>query len=459
MRVAYLTAGAGGMYCGSCMRDNTLAAALRRHGRDVQLIPVYSPIRTDEDDVSESRVYFGGINVYLSLKSALFRRMPAWVHRLLDAPGLLRLATRRIGSTPPKTLGDLVVSILRGDAGRQRRELDQMLDALAELRPDVVHLPDAFFVGIARATAQRLGASIVCTLTGEDIFLDQLGEAHRNEAVRLIREGAAAVDAFITVTKYYGQYAADSFGIAAERIHHVPIGVRMEPDGFAHDQPAGPARDRADDSFTVGYLARICPEKGLHILADAFIRLHQQGRRCRLAVAGYQPAAQRRYLEEIRRRLKKAGLAGYVDHLGEVDRAGKLRLLRACDVFSVPTVYRESKGIYVIEAMAQGVPVVQPRHGSFPELIEATGGGILFEPDSAQALAEAIAGLMDDPVTRRRLGDQGREAARESFTDEMMADRAWQVFEAVRPSVARPSGDPAEPRPSGRAAIRPPGAQ
>src|SRR5580693_5772306 len=94
MRIAYITAGAAGMFCGSCMRDNTLVTALRGQGHDALLVPTYTPIRTDEADVSEQRVFFGGINVYLQQKFAFFRHTPWLLDRLLDAPRLLRWVSR-----------------------------------------------------------------------------------------------------------------------------------------------------------------------------------------------------------------------------------------------------------------------------------------------------------------------------------------------------------------------------
>ena len=75
LRVAYITAGAAGMYCGSCLHDNTLAGALLRMGHDVSLIPTYTPIRTDGTDFSIDRVFYGAINVYLAQKASLFRQL------------------------------------------------------------------------------------------------------------------------------------------------------------------------------------------------------------------------------------------------------------------------------------------------------------------------------------------------------------------------------------------------
>lgn len=425
MKVAYLTAGAGGMYCGSCMRDNTLAAALIRKKRDVTLIPVYSPIRVDEPDVSTERVYYGGVNVFLQQKSALFRHAPRLVDRLLDSPRLLERAMRKAGSARTEELGPLTLSILRGEEGSQRRELDKLINGLRPLRPDVVHLPNAMFVGLARTLHEALGAAIVCTLTGEDIFVEALPQPYRDEAFELIRRGAGHVHGFISVTRYYGAYSCERFGVSEDRLHHVPMGVRVD------DISSVPADRGGAEPFTLGYLARVCPEKGLHVLCEALVRLHDRRLRPRLKIAGYVPEGSREYLEEIRTGLSERGLDGFVDWLGEVDRAGKLAMLAACDVFSVPTVYREAKGIYVLEALAHGVPVVQPAHGSFPELIEATGGGVLFEPCDAGGLADAIERLMGDEAERRRLGAEGRRAVREHFTDERMAEAAWNAFERI----------------------------
>ncbi|MFQ5430558.1 MAG: glycosyltransferase family 4 protein [Phycisphaerae bacterium] len=430
MRVAYLTAGAGGMYCGSCLRDNALAAALIRSGRDVVLLPVYSPIRTDGPDVSDRRVFYGGINIFLQQKAALFRHLPRFLDRLLSHPSLLRLAMKRAGAASPKTAAPLVVSILRGEAGRQRKELGRLIAGLADLRPDLVHLPNAFFVGLAAPIKRELAAAVVCTLTGEDVLLEKLPEPAKSEALALIRSHGTDVDAFLSVSRYYAAYAAERFGIAPERIHPIPLGIPIEDESGEPDRArTPPATD--DRPFTIGYLARVCPDKGLHVLCDAFRILHDRNRACRLVAAGYIGTGDRGYLRDIQADMARCGLDRVIDFRGEVDRAEKLAMLRSIDVLSVPTVYREAKGLYVLEALSQGVPVVSPRHGAFPELIEATGGGLLVEPHDPTALADALGRLMDDAELRGSLGSAGRAAVRSSFTDEIMATAAWAVFERV----------------------------
>src|SRR3990172_11497725 len=130
MKIAYIAAGAAGMYCGSCLHDNTLAAALLELGEDVILVPTYTPLRTDEPDVSIRRVFFGGINVYLQQNSALFRHTPWWLDRLLDHPGLLDRLSQRGVNIQPSELGAMTVSMLRGEAGRQRKEIKKLIHSL-----------------------------------------------------------------------------------------------------------------------------------------------------------------------------------------------------------------------------------------------------------------------------------------------------------------------------------------
>jgi glycosyltransferase involved in cell wall biosynthesis len=419
MRVAYLTAGAAGMYCGSCLRDNTLAAALRAQGRDVLLVPLYTPIRTDEEDVSEHCVLYGGINVYLQQKSALFRHTPRFFDRMFDSPALLRRVVRNPESTPDD-MGAMAVSLLHGRDGAQRKELARLIRWLSRRQVDLVNLPNAMFMGAAAAIRKELGVPVFCTLTGEDFFLDALPWPWRTQAIELIRRQVETVDAFVAVSRYYASHAAEQFGIAPDRVHVVPLGIRVED----YDPSAPPP----PEPFTIGYLARICPEKGLHTLCEAFRLLRRSGRDCRLRIAGYLPAAGRGYLQDLLREMAGEP-AGAVECMTDVDRAGKLRFLQSLHVLSVPTVYRESKGLYCLEALAAGVPVVQPDHGAFPEIITATGGGLLFEPGNPAALAEALAGLMNDPTLRQKLAQQGRAVAVKAYTDKLMAESAWRLYE------------------------------
>src|SRR5580704_1929504 len=383
MKILSITAGAGGMYCGSCLRDNALAAELVARGHDVTLLPLYTPLRTDEPNVSRSNVLFGGISVYLQQHSELFRRTPRFIDRLLDSPLLIRAFAGRSVSTDPRLLGELTISMLEGTDGVLRKEFDKLLDWLAgEPKPDVVNITNSMLIGLARPLAEALGRPICCTLQGEDLFLEGLTEPYRTRAVALIRRQVRHVDRFVAVSEYYAAFMATYLQIPADRISVVPIGINMA--GFEG------GRTSADDAFRIGYFARLAPEKGLHVLAAAFQRFRQGvGRHARLEIGGYLAPAHKGYLAGIRRSLEEAGLSGDVAYRGEVDRAGKIAFLRELDVLSVPATYDEPKGVFLLESMACGVPVVQPRRGAFTEVVEKTGGGLLVRADDVEGLAEA----------------------------------------------------------------------
>lgn len=445
MRVAILAAGAAGMLCGSCLRDNRLAATLRARGRDVHLIPLYTPIRTDEADASDATVFYGGINVFLQQKSAIFRHLPPEVDGILNAPALLRRVGRRAARVRPEEVAALAVSVLRGEHGRQSKELSRLIRGLRKLRPDLVNLPNLLLLGLARRIRQELGAAVVCTLSGEDVFVDAMPEPYRGQVLREIRERSGDVDAFIAVTEYYARHAVGHFGLPAQRVHVVQLGIRTDdftphassgppPDGAGGRSSRRPSENEGSPAgpFTIGYLARVCPEKGLDRLCQALVELRAGGRDCRVLAAGYLAPADRPFLARIVAALRERGAAEHFEYRGEITRGEKVALLASLHVLSVPTVYREAKGLYVLEALAAGVPVVQPRHGSFPELIEQTGGGLLYEPGQPGALAGELARLMDDEPLRRRLAAVGQAAVRERFTDVQMAERTWEVFKRVR---------------------------
>lgn len=424
MRIAYVTAGAAGMLCGSCLHDNTLAAAIRRQGHDIALIPTYTPIRTDETDMSTGRVFFGAVGVYLRARSPLFRHAPRFLDRVLDHPALLARLSGRKKATRASDLGRLAHSVLMGEEGGQERALRDLVTWLRDdFKPEIVHLTNSMFLGLAAPLKREMRVPVVCSVQGEDLFIDELVEPWKTRVVALMREKARDADLFIATGKVYADLMCDLLAIGREKMRVVSLGLNMAGYG-------GPRPDRADGPIVIGYLARISPEKGFHLLAEAFrlVARRAGSGNVVLRAAGYLGPKDRPYFEDVKRRIGSWGLAGSFEYLGEPDKAGKIEFLRGLDILSVPTIYRESKGLSVLEAMANGVPVVQPAHGSFPEIIERTGGGVLFAPGSAEELAAVLETLMRDPARRRALGDRGREAVARLYSDEVMARETVAVY-------------------------------
>jgi glycosyltransferase involved in cell wall biosynthesis len=414
------------MYCGSCARDNALARELLARGHDVTLIPVYTPTRTDEPNVSRQHVLFGGISVYLQHYVTLFRKMPRFLDRVWDAPGVIGAFAGRMVSNDPKMLGELTLSMLDGESGVLKREFAKLLDWIrAEPLPDIINLPNSLLVSLAQPLRRELNRPVVCTLQGEELFIEGLVEPYRTKALERIRSQVAHVDQFIPVSEYCARFMTEYLRIPSGKGSVVPLGINMQ----GYDQKHW----GTESEFRIGYFARIAPEKGLHVLADAYVRFRRLigDSKARLEAAGYASPAYASYLDDVKQALKRAGLEQEFTYHGVVDREGKLRFLRSLDLLSVPATYDEPKGMFLLEAMACGVPVVQPRRGAFVEIVEKTGGGVLVAPDDSGALAKAFHDLYKDRSAAEALGSKGFQNVRTHYSVEVSAGRLLEVYESV----------------------------
>ena len=431
-----LTPGTGNFLCGSCLRDNALALSLRRLGHDCVLAPLYLPFFLEESEAPESddTVRMGGINVFLQQKLPWLRFLPRLLANRLDSPRLLRWAASHGDMTSPQVLGKMTLSMLRGEEGRQLHELEKLvhwLDSIAA--PDVVLLSNAMLSGLARTIRETLDRPVLCTWQGEAPFLDGLPEPYRGQAWATLKERSRDVDGFLPVSRFTAEMMRERLDIEEKRVHVVPNGIDVAD--FVALEPAQDAQP------TVGYLARLCEDKGLPTLVEAFLQLHEGGRvpGIRLQIGGVALAEDQPLLARLRKRIHAAGATGAVDLKTNLSRAQKLELLSSISVFSVPALYGESFGLYLLEALAAGVPVVQPRHAAFPEILASAGGGILVDPGDPAALAAGLEELLSDPDRARALGRAGRAAVREQFSAERMArdvERVCRMFAAPTPARA-----------------------
>ena len=436
MRVLSITAGAANMYCGSCLRDNALAAEMIARGHEVMLLPIYTPTTTDEPNVSAGNpVLFGGISVYLEQYVPLFRHTPRVLDRLWDSMPVLRAIGKRSVKTNPRMLGEMTVSMLKGERGFQKKEIAKLLDWIKdEPPPDVVNLPNTLLIALAAPLRSALGRPICCTLQGEDLFLEGLQEPWRTQAISLIKEQVGNVDAFISVSAAYVEPMRDYLAIPEDRIAVVPLGINLT--GY-DDEPR-----REPERFTVGYFARVAPEKGLHELCEAYrIARHDLGLPpSRLEAAGYLGADHQAYLEQVHQEMRSWGLVDEFIYRGALDRKQKIAFLRGLHVLSVPGPFPDPKGMYLLEGMAAGVPVVQPRRGAYPEVVGRTGGGLIVDT-TPRALAEGLVRLHEDRALARELGERGAAGVREHYSVAASAARLTEVYARV---IARqPVNEPA----------------
>jgi glycosyltransferase involved in cell wall biosynthesis len=411
-------------YCENCVRDNGLVRALVAAGLDVVAVPLYLPQAVDPVPiVSASPLFFGGINAYLQQTSGFFRKTPRWIDRLFDAAPLLRMAARRAGSVRARGLGELTLSVMQGREGRQVKELDRLMAWLeTQPRPDVVHLSSPLLLGIGLEIRRRFGSPVVCTLQDEDVWIDAMEEPWRSRCWETMAAGAGDVAAFLAVSRTFGDVMRERLRLPADKLHVVPVGVEAGPDPAP--RPATPA---------IGFLARMSKGMGLGILADAFLRLKQAGGPpgLRLHLSGGSTDDDAEFLAALKGDFAARGVAGDVTFAEEFEAVKRRRFLDSLTVLSVPAPHGVAFGTFVLEALAAGVPVVLPGLGSYPELVEATGGGILYEPNDPETLAKALGALLADPARVSELGSRGRAAVVSSFGASAMAERVIGIYRSV----------------------------
>lgn len=425
MRIIQITPSAGdSFYCENCLRDAALARAIMKLGHECLTVPLYLPLPGGQIDSADvSPIFFGGLNVYLQQKSALFRKTPRWLDSLLDSPRLLRSLGRMAGMTSARDLGETTISMLRGEKGRQIKELHRLIDWLDthENRPDIICLSNILLVGLARSIKQRLGVPVGCLLQDEDEFLDGLTSPYSQQAWQILAERVSDIDAFIGVSNYYIETMKQRLELDPDRAFVVYTGISLDEYEYHTDRPEVP---------TIGYLSRMCPEKGLDTLVDAFLKIkkNEKLRNAKLRVAGGKRSDDEAFVNKISEKLRSQGVISDVEFLQDFDRKARTAFLKSLSALSVPEKQPVAYGLYALEALATGVPVVQPASGVFPELLEMTGGGLLFEPNDVEALAGALSSLLLDPVKAQRLAEQGRAGVCEKFNIDQTAKRIVRIY-------------------------------
>jgi glycosyltransferase involved in cell wall biosynthesis len=426
MKVVSLTPGTGSFHCGSCLRDNALVLAMRKLGHDVLMVPLYLPFVHDGSDSSQGvPVFLGGVNAYLQQKSRFFRAIPKWMDRILDQPGFLRKISRNAGMTSASELGAIMVSTLKGEAGFQKKEILHLVDFLKKKeKPDVIMLSNVLLCGLIPTLKKELNCKIVVTLQGEDTFLDSLPAPWKKEAWSILRDLCKMVDLFIPVSTYHGDLMKARLNLHPEKIKAVHNGLDLslfEQLPITANEPV------------LGMLSRLIPGKGLDMLTDAFIHIKSNKLipNLKLRVAGSKIKADEPFVNSI---IEKVALAGYendVEFLFNITVEEKVNFLKNLTIFSTPAEYGESFGLYVIEALASGLPVIQPDSAAFPEILEKAGSGLLYKTGDYKSLAEKITECYGDFDNQKKIALSGAKKVKQAFSSDAMAIEVIQHFEAM----------------------------
>ncbi|MEI8112763.1 MAG: glycosyltransferase family 4 protein [Bacteroidia bacterium] len=424
MKIAHIIPGSGGsFYCGNCMRDSKYIRALKELEHQVIKVPLYLPIFDDAHDLEEIPVFYGAVNLYLKQQFPIFRHMPAFIEHALDSKSVLEMAARKAGSTRAKGLEGMTISMLLGEDGGQKEELERLVDWLAdEAKPDVVHLSNALLLGLAHRIKQRMDIPVICSLQDEDVWVDAMDDHFRKKVWDLMSERGKDVDVFIPVSDYFSDEIHQRMVIPASKMQTVHLGVDIYdyfPKLITKKEPV------------IGYLSRMCEENGLAVLVDAFILLRKSPDyiAVKLKITGGKTGDDLHFIREQKQKIAKAGLENDVFWTEEFEGEERQKFFDSVRLISVPVLIGEAFGLYMLEAMASGIPMVQPALGAFPEVIGISGGGVVYGDNKPELLAQALGELIFDDVRLLELSAAGIDGVKAHFDIHAQAQKMVAVYE------------------------------
>ncbi|WP_372751434.1 glycosyltransferase family 4 protein [Labilibaculum sp.] len=424
MNILQIIPGSGGsFYCGNCLRDDKFHLAMKKQGHEVTKIPMYLPLFSDEHDLNDMPVFYGAISIYLKQLYPIFRKAPAWLDSLLNSRPMLKLAANMAGSTNAKGLEEMTISMLMGEEGKQKEELNRMVSWMAEyLKPDVIHLSNALLLGLAPKLKEKFPkTSLICSLQDEDVWVDAMKNSFRDKIWNLMSTKSKYVDGFIGVSDFYSKVSIQKMNLQKEKVFTNYLGV--DPNEYK----LTPVNEKARN---IGYISRMCEANGFDIIVDAFIELKKDDelRDVKLILTGGYTGNDKSILKQMRKKLKRANLMDQVEFHVDFDGDGRHEFFSKVKMISVPVKNGEAFGLYLLESMASGVPVVQPKLGAFPEIVEKTKGGVIYEKNTPKELAKALKKLLLNNEKLQKLSENARSGVESKFNIYTQANHLIEIY-------------------------------
>jgi glycosyltransferase involved in cell wall biosynthesis len=427
MKIVNIVPGFGGtFYCGNCLRDSGYTKSLIKLGHNAIMLPIYLPLNFNHDvEQSETPIFYGAVSIYMRQNFRLFKNMPKWMERFFNSKWMLRYAAKKAGSTRTEGLEEMTISMLNGAEGRQKDELQELIDFLKNHeKPDVVHLSNALLLGLAKEIRTQLKIPVVCSLQDEDVWVDAMNEHYQKKTWDLMSKKAEDIDAFIAVSQYYADEMKRKMNIPDTKMNVIYIGIDKEIYHFSEPVFNPPV---------IGFLSRMYHEHGFGLLIDAFIKLkeNEQFKDVKLKVTGGYTTDDKRYINQQIRKLTKKGIWQDVEFIEKFDKKSLSDFFSKVTILSVPVLKGEAFGTYQLESLACGTPLVQPALGAFPEIIETTGGGAFYSPNSVDALVAKWIEVLSNPEKIKEMSKKGRESVLEKYTTEVLTNQVLKVYEKV----------------------------
>lgn len=416
MKILIIGPGAGdSFYCGNCFRDSLQASALIRAGHDVTIMPLYLPMHHATEGVP---IFFPAVSYYI--EQAMFRKgnMPQWINKLASSKVFMNIAASMSGSTSAEGMEGMTMSMITGDDGAFKRNVADMIEWIRKDGvPDVVHLSSSLLIGIASPLKEELGVPVVCSLQDEEVWIDSLKDKWSDIAWEAIIANSAGVDAFVTTSNYYKALIDAKMPSLAPKVIYPGINI----DKYYNDT--------LPDCPTIGFFYRMNDHDGLDTLAEAFVMLKKRGTipNLKLRIGGGNTDSDKKFLSHVNDILRP-----YIDDvIFEQDYSPALhhRFYREVSLISVPLRFDEGVGIYICEAYATSRPVVEPRRGSFPEIVG--DAGVLYDDESAKGLATALEKVIADKALYDSLREKAKAMARERYSDRLCADALIELYSGI----------------------------
>jgi glycosyltransferase involved in cell wall biosynthesis len=427
MNIIQIIPGSGGsFYCGNCLRDSKYVDALRKQGHQVVKIPMYLPLFSDEHDITDIPIFYGAISTYLKQVYPIFRKMPDWFEKLLDSKPMMKMAASMAGSTRAKGLEDMTISMLLGEQGEQKEELDKMVNWIAEhCKPDIIHISNALLLGLAKRLKEKTGVPVLCSLQDEDVWVDAMQPKFQQKIWDLMHERAEDVDAMVAVSNFFAETMKKLMNLGDEKMHTFYLGVDADDYHFI------PVKEKPRN---IGYISRMCHENGFDIVVDAFIELKKKPgfEDAKLIATGGSTGDDAKYIKEQKRKIRENNLEDSYEIIDEFEGDTRHNFFKKVSLISVPVRIGEAFGMYLLESMASGVPVVQPALGAFPEIVGLSGGGVTYMPNSPEKLSETWAELLSNPEKLEKLSNDGYEGTKKKFNIHNHAAEIIGLYEKLR---------------------------
>ena len=417
MKILFIVPGSGdSFYCGNCFRDNLQASALRKAGHEVMIMPLYLPFKYPSFQ-ADTPLFFPATSFYAAEKFFKKGKMPRWISRILESKLMLRIAASFSGTTSAAGLEGMTLSMIHGADAVFTEQVNIMLDWIENHeKPDLIHLSTTLLIGVAKAIKQRVNIPMVCSLQDEEVWIDSMEQKYLQEAWQGISENTEYINKFITTSEFYKN-------IITARIPQITnvevVYPGVDVSKYASDAyPADPV---------IGFFYRMNRENGLDILVDAFVKLKKRDtvKNLKLKIAGGYTAQDRRFLKKMKRILQPC--MNDVDLCSTYDPERHADFYKQISIICVPITFNESVGLYLCEAFAAGRPAVEPATGSFSEI---TGeAGIVYSPNSSDALADAIEKLLTNPALYRHCCERAKELSKSRYNDDIMAESLAKAYE------------------------------